>query len=107
MDDLLRFGYLGALVVSILGIGALDFRHKLALPKFPIATVSSILVGVMVFLAWDLVGIWLGIFFRGETSFLSGILLAPELPLEELFFLILLCYTSLVMYLGIARRSAR
>ena len=107
MQELLRFAYLGALVVSILGMGALDFRHKLALPKFPLATLLSLVIGVVIFLAWDLAGIALGIFFRGETIFLSGILMAPELPLEELFFLILLCYTSLVMYLGIARRLAR
>jgi len=52
---------------------------------------------------WDLIGIALGIFFRGDTANLSGLLLAPELPLEELFFLILLSYNALLVYLGFAR----
>jgi hypothetical protein len=30
---------------------------------------------------------------------MTGILLGPELPLEELFFLILLCYSTLIAYL--------
>jgi hypothetical protein len=37
-------------------------------------------------------------------------LLAPELPLEEPFFLVLLCYTTLILFLsirrGLAKRSA-
>jgi len=64
-------------------------------------------VAVAVFLAWDLVGIALGIFFRGDAPNLSGLLLAPELPLEELFFLILLSYNTLLVYQGFARRFAR
>ena len=55
-------------------------------------------VGVLFFLAWDVAGIDLGIFFRGETNFMTGIQLAPELPLEELFFLILLCYLTMNAY---------
>ena len=58
---------------------------------------------VALFLVWDLVGIALGIFFRGDAPHLSGLLLAPELPLEELFFLILLSYNALLAYLGFAR----
>jgi len=100
------FFYLGSLVISILGVGLIDFRHKLALSIKPISTVLTLLTGVSVFLVWDIIGIQLGIFFRGQTSFLTGILLAPELPLEEVFFLTLLSYTTLLMYLGIARRFA-
>mgnify|MGYP000187880037 CR=1 FL=1 len=96
--ELIGFGYLAALIVSILGTGAIDRRHGLALFVSPIATILAVLVGVAVFLAWDLVGIELGIFFIGPAEHVSGILLAPELPLEELFFLILLSYSTLVVY---------
>lgn len=64
----------------------------------PIATIVAVSVGVAVFLAWDLLGIGLGIFFIGPAEHVSGILIAPELPLEELFFLILLSYSTLVVY---------
>lgn len=92
--------YLSALLVSILGLGLIDLRQRLALPVAPLRTVATIGFAVGIFLVWDLVGIALGIFFRGPTEFLTGITLANELPLEELFFLILLSYTILLAYLG-------
>jgi lycopene cyclase domain-containing protein len=58
--------------------------------------------GVVFFLVWDLFGIGLGIFFRGETEFMTGLQLAPELPVEELFFLILLCYLTMNAYAAAA-----
>jgi lycopene cyclase domain-containing protein len=60
-------------------------------------------VAVVVFLIWDLVGIALGIFFRGSGPYLTGITIAPELPIEEVFFLTLLSYTILIAYLGFAK----
>jgi len=68
-----------------------------------------LVVGVLFFLAWDLCGIGLGIFFRGETLFMTGLLLAPELPVEELFFLTLLCYLTMNLFgwLSSARAPAR
>ena len=63
----------------------------------------SIAVGVIFFLIWDLFGIANGIFFRGETVGLTGLLLAPELPLEEVLFLTLLCYSTLEVFLGLGR----
>lgn len=96
-------GYLSALVISILGLGAIDKKHRLALFTNPVATIISVFVSVLIFLAWDLAGIALGIFFIGPATFVTGIELAPELPLEELFFLILLCYSALVSYRAIER----
>lgn len=102
--DLVPYLYLIALVVSILGLGLLDMRHDLALKKYPLPTIISVFVGVAVFLVWDLVGIHFGIFFRGDAEHLTGITLAPELPLEEVFFLILLSYNALLAYQFFARR---
>ena len=73
----------------------------------PKAAGLSIAIAVVLFLLWDLAGIALGIFFRGDAPHLSGLLLAPELPLEELFFLILLSYNALLVYLGFARRLSK
>jgi lycopene cyclase domain-containing protein len=103
--DLSSYGYLIALVVSICGLVALDHRHKLAIWVSPLATVFSVFLAVAFFLAWDIVGIANGIFFRGITPFLSGVLLAPELPLEEVFFLILLSYNTLLFYAFFERRA--
>ena len=62
------------------------------------------------FLLWDLAGISQGIFFRGTTEFMTGLQIAPELPVEEVFFLALLCYLTMNVFRGaslvLARRDA-
>lgn len=100
----MTFAYLGALALSLVGMGLIDFKHRLALFASPIKTLIAVGVPVILLLGIDLIGIALGIFFRGQTEFLSGILLAPELPVEEVFFLTLLCYTTLVAYLFAKQR---
>ena len=90
------FLYLGALLVSITGLATLDFKYKLAIAKSK-KYLCLILIPVAFFLTWDLAGISSGIFFRGSAAHLTGILLASELPLEEIFFLILLSYSALLL----------
>lgn len=104
MFDPTRFIYLTLLLISILGLVGIDRKQNLALFRSPKATVLSVSIAVVVFLIWDIVGISLGIFFRGNSPNLTGILLAPELPLEELFFLILLSYNTLLVYQFFALR---
>ena len=105
--DIVPFLYLIALIVSIIGLGLLDLRHDLAIKRYPLPTLLSVSIGVLVFLVWDLVGIHFGIFFRGDAEHLTGITLAPELPLEEVFFLILLSYNALLAYQFFAKRVSK
>ena len=107
MSDSTSIYYLLTLLVSILGLVGIDKRHKLALFRYPLPTIVSVSIAVVVFLIWDIVGIALGIFFRGSTIFLSGLMLGPELPLEELFFLTLLSYNTLLAYQFFARRGSK
>jgi len=98
--------YAGALLVSIAGLAVLDRRFGLVLFSGPGAArrgAAAIAVGVAFFVLWDLVGIGLGVFFRGATRYLSGVLVAPELPVEELGFLTLLSYLTLLAYVASAR----
>jgi lycopene cyclase domain-containing protein len=90
-----NFLYLGALLVSIVGMIVLDVRFKLFFAASWARAAIVLVVGVAFFLAWDVAGITLGIFFRGNPDLLTGVVLAPELPVEELFFLVLLCYTTM------------
>lgn len=94
------FAYLGALVFSIFCLGTIDKRYKLALFGDRHSSIVAIAVGMLVFIAWDIVGIAAEIFFIGHTHYLSGITVLPEMPLEELFFLFLLCYVTLLTWLG-------
>jgi lycopene cyclase domain-containing protein len=90
--------YLVALLVALTGMVMLDRRFRLFFWRAPRRAAIVLVVGVLFFLAWDLSGIGLGIFFRGETSFMTGLVVAPELPIEELFFLALLCYLTMNLF---------
>lgn len=105
--ELINFGYLGFLVISILGLVGIDQRHKLVLWLAPASALITILFGVIFFLIWDLVGISQGVFFRGNAPHLTGLLLAPELPIEEVCFLILLCYSALIVYGAVSKRYSK
>jgi lycopene cyclase domain-containing protein len=93
--------YLLGLVVALTGMVVLDRRFGLFFWRDARRARVVLPVGVMFFLVWDLLGIHLGIFFRGETSFMTGVQVAPELPVEELFFLTLLCYLTMNLLAGV------
>jgi lycopene cyclase domain-containing protein len=95
--------YLLALAVALAGMIVLDRRFTLFFWRDARRATVVLVVGVLFFLAWDLAGIGLGIFFRGETSFMTGLQVAPELPVEEPFFLVLLCYLTMNLYAALSR----
>jgi len=90
--------YLAALLVSLSCMVLLDRRFTLFFWRDARRACVVLVLGVGFFLAWDLAGIGLDIFYRGETPFMTGVLIAPELPLEEVFFLALLCYVTMNAY---------
>ncbi|MCR2762197.1 lycopene cyclase domain-containing protein [Microbacterium sp. zg.B48] len=98
--------YLIAILVSAAGIAALDARWRLAAWDSPARTAVAVLLGTAFFLAWDAVGIATGVFVKGDSPLLLGVDLAPELPVEEPFFLAFLCYLALVVW-SAARRLPR
>jgi len=87
--------YLAGLVVSLVGMTVLDARFRLFFWRAPWRAAVVMVVGVAFFLVWDALGVAAGIFFIGPQRLLIGVLLAPDVPLEELFFLLLLCYTTM------------
>jgi lycopene cyclase domain-containing protein len=105
------FAYLAGLLAVIGCMALIDARWRLVFWRAPAAAAVTVAVGVAFFLAWDAAGILLGVFFRGRSEIVTGIELAPELPLEEPVFLAFLCYLTLVLVLGIERmlwaRAAR
>ena len=90
--------YLAALLVSLTGMTVLDRRFRLFFWRDARRASIVLIAGLVFFLAWDLAGVGGGIFFRGETSFMTGLQIAPEVPLEEVFFLTLLCYLTMNIY---------
>lgn len=100
------FAYLGALLLSLGGLALIDRRFRLAFWSHPRRTATCLGVGVVGFLLWDVAGLLLGIFARGESPHMTGLLLAPELPVEEAVFLTLLCYVALLAWRWFDRQAA-
>jgi len=94
------FAYLAVLGLSLGAMVLLDMRFRLFFWRNPVRAAVVLAVGVLFFLAWDLLGIGFGIFHRGETPFMTGVQLGPELPLEEAFFLTFLCYLTMNLVHG-------
>jgi lycopene cyclase domain-containing protein len=90
--------YLLALLVALTGMVLLDRRFHLFFWRDGRRAMIVLVVGLVFFLVWDLLGIHFGIFFRGETNFMTGLQIAPQLPIEEPLFLVLLEYLTMNLY---------
>lgn len=96
----MKFAYLAFLLFSITSMVFVDKKFSLAFFYNVKRTAITLLTGIIVFIIWDIFGISLDIFIAGTSKYMTGILLAPNFPLEELFFLTFLCYFTLIVYLG-------
>ncbi|WP_309135446.1 lycopene cyclase domain-containing protein [Cellulomonas sp.] len=100
---MIAFAYLAALLVSLGCLALCDHRWRLAFWDDPRRAAWTVGIGVVAFLLWDVAGLLLGIFARGDSPHMTGLLLAPELPVEEAFFLTLLSYVALLAWRGLER----
>ena len=100
LESLLPFAYLIILLVTIGCMVLCDWRWKLAF--FLDARRATVLSIVMVaaFLLWDAFGIMTGSFFRGGSEYMTGVILAPEMPIEEPIFLFFLTYLTINLTSG-------
>jgi len=95
--------YLIGLLLATAGLGLTDYKYKLAFFYNRRRTLITLAIGILVFIIWDVLGIALGIFFHGGSPYTLGVWLGPEFPIEELFFLNLLCYSALLLYRGFTK----
>jgi lycopene cyclase domain-containing protein len=100
------FFYLGALLVSLAGMVVLDLRYRLVLWRDPRRALLVLAAGIAFFLIWDVAAIASGHYRAGQSEAMTGIMLAPELPLEELVFITFLCYLTLVLH-GLVTEALR
>ena len=89
--------YAAALLVSLACLILLDVRFRLVFARRPLISSAVLLIGVGFFIVWDAVGISLGVFRHVDSRWATGIVLAPEFPLEELLFLVFLGYLTLIL----------
>lgn len=97
------FVYLGLLLTFLGCMLLLDWRYRLFFWRDWLAAAIVTVVGTAFFLIWDVFGIVLGIFFRGEAVVATGVVLGPEMPLEEPIFLVFLVVCTMVIYTGSVR----
>ena len=88
--------YFSLLVFAIACLGLIDMKYKLVLFRDRNLAYKVIMISLALFIAWDIAGIVLDIFYIGKTNVLLG-LQVGEFPIEELFFLVLLNYTALII----------
>jgi lycopene cyclase domain-containing protein len=93
--------YLGCLLIASAALMLLDRRFALVFWRDARRAGVVLVVALLFFLAWDAVGIVSGVFARGRSPFMTGIEIAPELPLEEPLFLAFLCYLTLILLFGV------
>ena len=98
--------YIASLLFSLAGLVLVDRKYKLAFFNHPKRAALCVGITLCTFIVWDILGIALGIFMRGDSRYSLPIQLLPQFPLEELFFLTFLCYLSLICYLAFKRLTA-
>lgn len=103
----MQWFYLAGLIVSIAGLATLDWRYKLAFWSDARRTWYTTLSAVALFIVWDFLGIWLGIFRVGHSPLQLSAHFAPHFPFEEFFFLFLIVYSTLIIYRGVALWHSR
>lgn len=89
--------YALAIIGSLCGLATLDYRYGVALFADWRRTLKTVGTMVCFFLAWDIAGIAAGIFYQGKSALLLGPTVLPNVPIEELLFLTLLCYLALLL----------
>lgn len=105
--DLFRSHWMYALIlcVSLTGLVLIDRRWALvAFGKTPArkkATFMTLLITTGFFIIWDIAGILLGIFYTNTLYTLGINIFTPNLPIEEIIFLILLVYSVLIVGAGL------
>ena len=102
-----QYYYLFSLIFSISGMLIVDRKYKLFFWHSKVAAFKTIIAVISIFIIWDIIGILLGIFFHGGSIYTLPIRLLPEFPIEEIFFLLLLNYTCLILYLLLGRKWQR
>jgi len=101
----MQWYYLAALILVIGCLVLLDRRFKLAFFYDLKRTASTLAIAVWLFIVWDIFGIRLGIFSQGDSPYMLPVSIVPEFPVEEIFFLFTLCYTSLLIYRFVSKKS--
>ena len=96
--------YLASLTVVLGCLAVMDRRWRLFFWADARRAAVVFAAGYLLFLAWDLVALEARLYERGRSQWMTGLEVAPELPVEELLFLAFLPYLTMVLH-GVALRA--
>ena len=99
--------YLAVLLSLTACMALLDARFRLFFWRHPARAALTLAAGTCFFLAWDVWAIAEGIFLHRDSPLMTGIMLSDQLPLEEAFFLVFLCYQTMVLFTGLLHLQSR
>ncbi|MBC7565117.1 lycopene cyclase domain-containing protein [Candidatus Saccharibacteria bacterium] len=103
----MQWAYLVFLIIAIGCLVLIDRRFSLAFFYNLKRTALTLAVAVWLFIAWDILGIKFGIFFHGNSPYSLPYRIIPEFPIEELFFLFVLSYSSLLIYRFMQKKQGK
>lgn len=93
-----HIAYLSCLLVGIGALTVTDYRFRLAFFYDWQRTAKTLLSAVGFFLMWDILGVALRIFSPGGSRYSLNVMVLPKIPIEELFFLFLFTYVTLLVW---------
>jgi lycopene cyclase domain-containing protein len=103
VTDLAHLAYLVALIAVLGCMALMDRRWRLFFWADPRRAAVVFAAGYALFLGWDLAALELELYERGASAYMTGIEVAPDLPVEELLFVAFLPYLTMVLH-GLALR---
>lgn len=92
--------YLGILLGLLGCMALLDAKWKLFVFRHPLRGLAVLGLGTGFFVFWDVLAIGQGIFLHEPSKLMTGIMVGEQFPLEEVFFLVFLCYCAMILVTG-------
>ena len=99
-----QWAYATLLSLIIVCLVMVDYRWQLAFYSEPRKALRVLLISLGCFALWDVAGIGAKIFYTGTSPYITRLFIVRDFPIEELLFLTVLVYTTLLMWRGGERR---
>ncbi|WP_141364085.1 lycopene cyclase domain-containing protein [Glutamicibacter uratoxydans] len=94
--------YLSILITLIGCMVLIDARGRLFFFHRWARASMCLILGTGLFIVWDAAAIGQGVFLHLDSPLMTGVMVGPQFPVEEVFFLIFLNYSSIISVLGLA-----
>ncbi len=91
------YTYLSLLIISLIGLLSFDYKKKFVIFTKNGISLRDIFFASSLFLIIDIIGVINNIFYS-NPKYIIGVNVFPGVPIEEIFFLLLFSYFSLIVW---------